>query len=177
MNPITPAESVAIAGMLLSSWPQPELDQAGTDGLAESIWETKLPYDVLDDAVRTLPRTHTGQFRPTLGCEILPLARAVLAKERQAYEPKALPAEEASRLRQKAKHLANLAELTLEARDARARYAEQLGMRVEATESGTMRHISSMLRIGPTTITGAQPHADNLAAELIRRADLAEADL
>lgn len=177
MTPITPAEAVVVANMLLASWPQPELDQAGVDALAESLWETKMPHDVLDDAVRTLRRTHPGQFRPTLGGEILPVARAVLAKERQQYQHALPSAEEASRLRLKATHLAKLAELTLHARDARARFSARTGVPVERVESGSMRHISTMLRVGPTTITGALPHANDLAAELIRRADLAEAGL
>lgn len=166
---MTPGEAAAIARGMVRLWPQPELDEVGIAAYATALIDAGHTADTIEAAARDLHRTRTSPWRP-MPAELIEHARNHFAAARRPAPP-ALPAGPGSRPTTLAETLAELARLTIEARDARNRYAHRIGHNVDRLETGSMRHVSTILGIGPTQITGRDPQATELAAELLRRHD------
>lgn len=162
-EPMTVGDASAFARGLVNYWPQPELGHNGLPLLAQTLAETGLPADAVEAAIRELRRTH-GQFRPTVA-DVVALARQHIAPARR---PAALPAPGEVSKRDAYRHLAECVGAAMRGRES---MEARIGKRIATTESGSMRHISSALAIGPVTITGTEPLASELAAELLHRHD------
>lgn len=167
---MTPGESTAIARGMVRLWPQPELDEIGIGAYAQSLLDSGCSSDAIEAAARLLHRQRTSQWRP-MPAELIAAARDATSAARM---PAALPA--GGRETTKAETLGELSLLTITAAEARARYSARIRMSVDRVESGSMRHVSTILGIGPTTITGREPYARQLAEELLRRHDAAGGD-
>lgn len=166
-RPCTQGEAAAFARALQSFWPHPVLDQDGQSLLRNAILGTRHPADLIESALRQLQQTHASHTRPTIP-EINLVARGILAGHAATTRvPAADPDATQARFLTKRETLGELANVTMTAIEARARFEHRVGRRVESLESGSMRHISSIIGIGPFTTTGQAAAGETLARGLL----------
>jgi len=170
-RPIQPPEANAITRAIMATWPQPQLDQEGFDALAVTLHATGMPLEALEHGVLAL-RLQAPQFRPV--AEILTVARryAATLRTQDADVRRRIDPGPAMDL---AQHLANLAITVGAVAEGRRKYSAKAGVDVGAVEHDSMRHVSSLMRIGTVDITGRQPFAEQLIEELLTRSETAEA--
>lgn len=166
---ITQLEAMSLIRAMCRRWPHPEVDEEGQRLLAASLAATRLNVDDLEEAIRHLMAHRTSGFRPEPG-EIAELVRQRILPAR-VDATRSLPA--AGQVVTKREMYRGLAEATAAAINGRKSLEARIGRRVEQTESGTMRHISTALAIGPVTITGREALGTDLAVELLARHDAA----
>lgn len=164
MSRVTEAQASDLVDKLCGIWPIPHLDESAYGFHVQAFVGSGLPYDALDAAIDHLVQTHQTTQRPAVAA-IASIARSRTAPERKEYRF----AGASQRVLDRSEMLYALADATDALLQARERYETRTGRSVRSTESGSMRHISSMLRIGPTTITG-RPEGKALCEELLRRA-------
>lgn len=171
-HPCTKGEAGAFQRAIVRFWPQPALGEGGQEMLTEALHATRHPADLLEAAIRQLQQTHPSHNRPTIP-EINAVARGIL-NGLAATAPRPRP-DLGHRVLSAPEMLGKLANVTMVAAEARSAYEARTGRRLAAVESGSMRHISTLLGIGPFRITGAMPAAQDLANGFLDRSDELEA--